>query len=171
MKISRHATGGWYARVELPRGVGGERRRKSVYGKTRAEVAAKAAKIQAAAPADPSVDGVTVAAFLDRWLLQAKQRLSPTTWARYELAIRLHLKPHLGNRKLAKLRPADVAWCYQQHAAAGLSEANSRKAANVLSKALGDAAQMKLIPSNPAAGVPEAEAQADRDAMSICEAD
>nr|WP_246144590.1 N-terminal phage integrase SAM-like domain-containing protein [Actinacidiphila oryziradicis] len=45
----------------------------------------------------------TVAEWLDLWLA-GRKRLRPTGLKRYELDVRVHLKPHLGELRLDKLR-------------------------------------------------------------------
>jgi integrase len=39
--------------------------------------------------------------YLDRWLGSVRDSVKPVSWENYERNIRLHLKPALGNVKLA----------------------------------------------------------------------
>jgi hypothetical protein len=46
---------------------------------------------------------MTVAEWLDEWLKDKKKGLRPSGYTRYEIDVRVHLKPHLGHIKLNKL--------------------------------------------------------------------
>jgi integrase len=53
------------------------------------------------------VKETTVGEWLDQWLSQKRVRKSAVT--RYEIDIRLHLKPHLGHHKLSRLRISHIS--------------------------------------------------------------
>lgn len=46
---------------------------------------------------------LTVSAYLDEWLAAMKAKVRPSTWASYEMIVRVHLKPALGNIPLQRL--------------------------------------------------------------------
>src|SRR5207244_2830434 len=79
--------------------------------RTKAEVAAKLRKARADADRGlPPGDGrVTVAVHLERWLdTQRHAGKSENTIANYEWAIRKHLVPALGSRRIVELTADDV---------------------------------------------------------------
>ncbi len=73
------------------------RKRKTLYGKTRAEAAKKLAKALSDR-ADGIVfddQGLTVGEYLDRWLGDVRDTVRKSTHERYEYAIKPHIKPAL----------------------------------------------------------------------------
>lgn len=152
-KIRKRPDGRWEARVELPRGPSGSRRRKSIFGKTRNEVSMKLARFHAEGPPAEDAENVTVADYLGRWLKSVEPRLERTTYVNYEQVLRLHVIPLIGRHRLDKLKPSQIAWLYDHHATNGVSAVNSRKAANTLAKALGDAVKLRLINVDPSASI------------------
>ena len=82
-------------------------KRTYVYGRTREDVHGKLVKMQ-----DRSAQGIPVPAkawkvgeYLDYWLTEVAARsVRPTTYAKYEVMIRLYLKPGLGRHRLDRLR-------------------------------------------------------------------
>jgi hypothetical protein len=51
---------------------------------------------------------VTVGEYLEHWLSRIKEDKRATTWRGYESAVRLHITPVLGTKRLEKLTGADV---------------------------------------------------------------
>jgi integrase len=147
--ISRRRDGTWEGKLSLGYGPDGKRVRKTVYGRTQAQVRAKLERLK-----HDLADGVysdttlTVAQYLERWL-DAKANVRPATLRSYRDTIRLHIAPHLGRKQLAKLTPLDV-----QRLVAHLAEAVSPHTANyarqVLSMALRQAVRWQLIVRNVA---------------------
>ena len=88
----------------------GRRQRKYVYGKTRPEVHARWLKLsQAAARGPVAMQVPTVGQFLLRWLEETvAPNLAPLTYATYEGHVRNYLVPGLGDRRIDRLRVADV---------------------------------------------------------------
>jgi integrase len=108
--IRRRTDGRWEGSVELETDAGG-RKRRSVYGRTRAETAAKIRRLQSEVAAGrPVIDERTrLGDFLDTWLEEVvKPKRSHGHWRNCESHIRLHIKPVVGRVPLAKLSPADV---------------------------------------------------------------
>ena len=112
--ITRRKTGGWCAQYTVHTAEG--RKRKTLYGKTRQEVAAKLAK----ALSDHedgltfNAGSLTVGEWMDRWLedclkpLVEAGKLVHSTFVRYEGIANNHLKPTLGHRKLKTLTRAEI---------------------------------------------------------------
>jgi len=89
----------------------GSRKRVSVYGRTWAETDAKLAElIRNTRHGVPTPTGsMKLGDYLDHWLEHVvKAQLRPSTYASYEVCIRLHIKPALGSKPLRQLTPADV---------------------------------------------------------------
>lgn len=151
--ISRRKNGGWMAQYYVHTADG--RKRKTLYGKTRAEVAKRLAKALSQR-ADGIVfddQGLTVGEYLDRWLGDVRDTVRKSTHERYEYAIRPHIKPALGRIKLKDLTPAHARWFYRERLDSGLAPATVHKLHVVLHKALKAAVADGLIPRNAAAGL------------------
>jgi hypothetical protein len=105
----RKSDGRWLGLVTIEDSASGPTR-KSVYGTSRAQVAAKLTALQGrVARGDVVVDEHTqLGAFLDDWLGMVKANREHATWAGYEQRVRLHITPTLGKRALAKLTAADI---------------------------------------------------------------
>ena len=121
--IHKRNDGRWAAAVSLGY-QGGRRRRKYLYGKTRAEVALKLQQAQRTMDDGGILPGErqTVETLLKTWLRDsAAPKVRPKTLVRYEEIVRLHLIPALGSIKLARLNPADVERMLNEALAQGVS--------------------------------------------------
>src|SRR5579875_1555377 len=114
--IKQREDGRWEARIMLPGG-----RRKSLYGKTRKEVAQLLA--EASRDRDKGLvivtERQTVEQFLTNWLSNVKGTIRPRTWRRYEQFIRIHALPALGKTALTKVTPQQVQTFYAKKLAEG----------------------------------------------------
>jgi integrase len=152
--ITRRKDGLYMARywIETPKGP----KRKTVYGKKREEVADKLARALAER-ADGIVyddENLTVGEYLDSWLKgSVRGSVRQSTFDRYEIAVRVHIKPALGRVKLKKLSPAHVAGFYQDRLAAGSAPASVNKLHVTLRKALAQAVKWHMVPLNVAEAV------------------
>lgn len=152
--ISRRKGGGWIAQYYVD--IGGVRKRRTLYAKTRAEAAAKLAKAIADRDGGLVYDAgkITVGEYLDGWLKDSvKGAVKETTYANYACVTRVHISPALGSVKLKSLTPAHVRGFYGEKARTHLSAATVRKMHVVLRKALAQAESDGLIPRNAADGV------------------
>lgn len=134
------------------------RARRSIYGKTRAEVAAKlkvALREQQQGLPAPS-ERLTVGEFLATYLTTIRPVVRPSTYRSYEQNIRLYLIPTLGRRRLAKLTPQDVQAFLdakaQEKTRTGkpFSGSSLRLMRAVLRQALGQAEAWDQLPRNVA---------------------
>lgn len=130
----------------------GIRQRRTVYGKTQAEVRRQLAAIsidldRGLAPAAPS----SLSDFLAGWLESSRQRIRPATWRQYESAVRLYLTPAIGRIALAKLTPADVERVTAGLIESGRSPRTAQLARTILRRALADAQRDGLVHRNVAA--------------------
>jgi len=147
--IRHRADGRWEATLTLT-AMGGGRRRKSYFGKTRAEVAGKlTAALKGQADGLPVPSGrSTVAAFLSQWLEAKRPSLRPESFRRYREMCHLHIVPDVGRKPLSKLSPADVQALYARVRAKGLSGTSLSLLHGVLHKSLDDAARWNLVVRN-----------------------
>ena len=144
--IGRTSDGRWWARVSLPDG-----RRKALYGKTRAEVAAKLAAVLKATHDGTVVpsDRLTAGAFFAQWLDGHKAAVRHRTWKRYEGLLRLHAIPFIGRRRLNRLEPHHLQSLYSERMHV-LSPASVRQLHAVLRRALEDTFRWDLVSRNVA---------------------
>jgi len=101
--------GRWVASAYVP-AAGGQLHRVSSYTKTRAEANKMLHKLieQAERNAPVAPASLTVADYLDEWLIHVKQHVRPSTWTAYEGNTRLHIVPRIGRKKLTRLGVRDV---------------------------------------------------------------
>jgi integrase len=149
--ITRHKKSGLFmARytVEMPDGL---RKRKTIYGKEREEVAEQL--IEALSNRNKGLvfdaDNLKLGEYLGRWLTDSvRDTVRPTTFERYEQVVRLHIRPVLGKVKLKNLTSAHVRGLYRQKLDAGLSPRTVQYVHVTLHKALKQAIADGLIPRN-----------------------
>lgn len=152
--IFQRADGLWVGSVQVGY-AGGRRHRKVIYGKTRKEVQGKMLQVlrgQEEQTLARAPERLTVGAFLARWLdTGASQRVRPTTLESYREIIRLHVEPHIGRVKLAKLTPEDVRAMLKALEDTGASPRRRSYARAVLRIALNHAIRDGLVIRNVAA--------------------
>lgn len=122
--VYRRGPRSWEARITVGYGQDGRQIRKFFYGKTRAEAQDKLSRALADAKEGlaPCDDRQTVGQFLKRWLKDcAKPSVRPSTYTRYEQAVRLHLSPKLGQIRLVDLSHKDLQRFMNQKLEEGLS--------------------------------------------------
>src|SRR5215211_4680480 len=116
--ISRRKNGGWIAQYAVYTAEG--RKRRTIYGKTRQEVATKLAKALSDREGGLTLDAgsLTVGEWMDRWLEECPKplvkagKMVHSTYVRYEGIVNNHLKPAFGHRKLKMLTRAEVRRLY-----------------------------------------------------------
>ena len=111
--IYRRANGTWAAQYTVWTAEG--RKRRSVSGKTRAEVSRKLTQAMANRDGGFVYDAgtLTVSEYLDKWLADSvKATVKETTYANYSYIIRVHISPALGRLRLKGLTPAHVRGFY-----------------------------------------------------------
>jgi integrase len=149
--IYKRPDGRWEARVVVGRTPRGNPKRRSVYGKTRKEVADKLHDLrgdQRAGRLPENVSTLTVGEFLEVWL-QHRSDVAITTLATYRNMMNAYVIPALGERKLTGLTPLELEGFQTDLAARGLS-ARIVEYAHVLFKAaLKQAVRWRLLPNNP----------------------
>src|SRR6266567_146084 len=97
---------------------------------------------------------ITLNEYLDRWFETAvKPRVREKTYQDYEGMLRRYIRPNLGERVLASMRPLDLQMAYHQMLERGLSARTIRYTHAVLRSAMRQALQWRLLLENPADGV------------------
>src|SRR5215212_817166 len=152
--IHRRKSGGWCAQYTVYTAKG--HKRKTLYGKTRAEAAKKLAK--ALSDREDGVifdaDNLTVGEYLDRWLKDSVEgNVGPRTLSNYQLQVRQHIRPVLGRIKLKVLSPAHVQGLYRSKLDSGLAPSSVRYIHAVLHRALKQALRWSLVPRNASESV------------------
>lgn len=142
---------------------GAKRDRKTVYGKTRAEVVRKLAEAKRAKDAgDHNTTSPRFGVWLDDWVERAD--LKPRTRRGYRSLIASHLRPVLGNVKISSLRSAHVHALHDSMA--GLSPTTIRNAHRCASTAMAAALAQERAVINPFVAV-KAPAKADGDRQAL----
>ncbi len=139
--------------------VGGIRKRKTIYAKTRGEVAASLAKAIADRDGGVVFDarGISVRGWMEHWLEDVvRPNKAHRTYAAHRQQALSHIFPAIGTLKLDKLRKAHVDGLYAgllraKPEGSGLSPSTARRVHAVLHAALEEAVRGDLIPRNPAA--------------------
>lgn len=159
--IYEYEKGKWIAQITVGRDpITHKPKRRSIYGKSQPEVAAKMNEIiygvSKGIYTNPSK--YFVSDWLDVWSEEyCKPRIKANTWRGYETIIRNHLKPELGGIKLTQLNTHHIQKFYNKLAVTkrkdgseGNLTATAVKAHAILSKCLKEACKHKLIIVNPA---------------------
>lgn len=149
--IYQRSDGLWVASVSLGM-VNGKRKRKYIYGKTRAEVNRERLKLQHELQRGVPVQtaGTTVAAFLEQWLATVKSNVRPKTYLSYSGIVNTHLVPALGRHRIERLIQQHMHEMMVEKAASGLSLRTVTYIRSVLRAALNQAMKWDLIPRNVA---------------------
>jgi integrase len=155
-------SGRWRALLDVGEDASGRRRRRKVSGRTRGEVAGKLREMQRDLDDGVSADGrqVTVAVLCEDWLRQQSGELSRNTQDLRTWAVRQHLIPALGARRVRELSADDMARFLQDKATAGYARAALDKMRGVLVQALRHAERQGLVVRNVATLVPTPAAHA-----------
>jgi len=149
----RSVDGRWEGAIDLG-WIDGKRRRKFVYGSTRAEVVEKLRQRRAAlASGLPMVDErLTVEKWLEHWLDNVLPgSVKETTAANYSNLARLHLIPALGKRRLARLDVRHVEELLATMAREDYKPNTIRLVRSVLRRSIGHAERQGLVVRNVAA--------------------
>lgn len=120
--IYRRKTGGWCTQYTVYTAKG--RKRKSIYGKTRQQVATKLAKALAEREGGLIFDAerLTLGDYMAQWLVDAVQgTVRRSTFVRYEQITRVHITPALGRLKLKSLAPTHLRGLYREKLDSGLA--------------------------------------------------
>lgn len=130
--------------------------RKSLYGKTSAEVAEKLRAVTASVDAGTYMEPqrMPLGDWLEIWLNEYCGAIKAGTLKAYRDNVKNHIKPGLGAVRLCELQPHDVQRFVNglQRGSKPLSSKTVKNIHGVLCKALSEAVRIKYIASNPASG-------------------
>ena len=167
--LYKRSDGMWCAVVELPPGLDGKRRRKTVARKDRGEAQAELRRVRDELDkhGDLSTRSLTLAAWMDYYIEHiAPHRMRPTTLAGVRSVTSGFIKPILGNKKLDRITTDDVRRLHRTilatpksptiralpetewGGAERLSSTYARNAHNILSGALRTAASEGKVKAN-----------------------
>ena len=119
--ITKRADGRWQAQLQV-NGI-----RKTVYGKTKAEVQEKLAVLhRQAAGGLPNPGKRTINDLFDHFLDTVRPTLKPRTVADYEKLAHRYIRPAIGTVRLSRLNPDHVQVLYRDLQAKGLERAPSQ---------------------------------------------
>ena len=108
--VYKRSDGKWVGRFDIGWTPSGNRRRKSVTGKTEAETKRLLrAAIRAHENGDTTLDPrLTVKAWADEWLPRQQEKVRPASFTADRAAIRQWIIPTIGRKRLVELTPADL---------------------------------------------------------------
>ncbi|MCL2301390.1 MAG: site-specific integrase [Firmicutes bacterium] len=147
--ITKRADGRFMGRYTL------DGKRKTVYGKTHAEVRDKIRKIMSDVASGEYVEpnSLTVAAWLKEWLeVYALPTVKQSTYVSYEGYVRLHLTPELGSIKLVQLSTESIQRFFNRKKKTH-SPKYLRNIFNMFHAALDQAVVNRKLNRNPTFGV------------------
>lgn len=150
--IFKRADGIWVGAVNMGCGADGKRKRKPVYGATKAIVRAKLLELQMNVASGIHVNTTkhTVGQYLAHWLdVAARPTVRPTTHLRYADIIRLHIGPHIGGLPIRKLEPSTVQGLYSILEGRGASPRTRELVHAVLHRALAQGVKWQMLQRNP----------------------
>ena len=170
--VRRREDGRWEGRIVVGHKENGEPIFRYVYGKTQRELTDKLHQsIEAHRGAQLTEDSrMSLSQWLDRWLDEyMKNAIRPNTLRQYRQYADLYVKPHLGDKSLSSITPADIQKLYRKLKESGrvkphpkqgrsLSDSMLRGIHVMLHHALKDAEQANLIVKNPTDGVTKPKA-------------
>ena len=153
--ITRRKDGRWEARYYAPTLNNGTKR-KTIYGKTQAEVRDKLTKALS-----DRIDGIvyddenmTTGEYLDVWLKGSVYgSVRQSTYDRDTNLVNNHIKPSLGGLKFKKLNSAHIQSFYRDRLDTGLSASTVHKMHDILRRGLAQAVTWHLVPRNVADAV------------------
>ena len=147
--IHRRADGRWVAVIDLG-WTRGKRRRKYVYGSTRREVQHKLQQVKQdmSKSGAPSDDRITVERYLSDWLEATETTVRPSTYIKYESAVRLHVLPNLGRLPLARMTPQQISRLYAALLQGGLTPQSVVHVHRILHRALQQAVRWGVVSRN-----------------------
>ena len=130
----------------------GRQRRKTVSAHTQKEALKKlrAAQRQADEGLPPSDDTIVVSQLLERWLKHTRRHVAPSAFDNYDWAVRLHLVPVIGRKRVAKLTTCDIDDLIALKMDEGLSSSSVLRIRSVLVSALDQGIIWGFIPRNVA---------------------
>jgi integrase len=152
----RSKDGLWVSEITAGYDSDGKATRRTFYGHTKTEVQEKLVEHQAKALTGQPDECPTMrlANALDFWFGSVKPSVDSATAEKYERAIRLRVKPHLGHYLLVKVTPYNVTELYAKWTEDRVSVSGQRYAGNLLRRFFAHCVRLGLVRTNPAKEIP-----------------
>jgi integrase len=149
--VFQRKDGAWCGVVTIGYDATGKRRRRYIYGATKAETLERLTRLQHAKFTGELGEPTrfTVAAYLRHWLeTAARPAIRESTYTSYATLIRVHIIPCIGGVALSKLAPVHLEHWLADMEKARASARRQQMAYRVLSQALRRAVRLSLVPRN-----------------------
>lgn len=156
--IFKRKDGKWCATITIGTNDEGSQKKKCLYGKTRQEVAEKLNQTLHSIQQGTftPTNRIKVSEWLQTWLFEYKKpSVRPSTFANYEMFVRVHLAPAIGGLLLKDLSPQHLQRLYNEKLVSGkvdgsgcLSAASVRYMYVVIHEALDQALRNNLVTRN-----------------------
>ena len=143
--VYQRKDGRWVAQYQDAKG-----KTRYLYRKTKAE--AKKALREALRDRDDNIvppDKMTVGLYLDEWLDEIRGIVSYRTWINQEIAVRRHIKPHIGSLRLSEVSSREIRSLYRHKLSEGLTASTVERIHAVLNQSMREAVRSKYVRSNP----------------------
>jgi integrase len=154
--ICQRSDGRWMARIGIGQDATGKRLTKTLYGKTKKEVADKLTAEASALLTGSSVNPgrMTLADLLGKWLEEsAKPNTARGTYANYKRIVDSHVVPNIGGVKLSAVRPLHVQTLLSTLEKAEVGARTRQYVYVTLHRAFKVAMRWQLLTRNPCDGV------------------
>ena len=161
--VRKREDGRWEGRIMVGHKENGDSIFRYIYAETQKELTAKLRQnITAYQGVDLTEEcRMTLSEWLDRWLEQMVAILRPSTLEHYRSDMKHHIKPYLGQKKLAQITASDLRKLYDDlkkqgrvhprpGQSRGLSTTTIHGIHTTLHHALKSAVDQRLLPHNPA---------------------
>jgi integrase len=158
--IRERSPGHWAIVIDVRDPQTGKRKRRwHSFAGTKRQAQVECARLLTETKNGTSVDpsGMTVAAFLERWIEHMEGQVSPRSHERYAELCRKNIVPLLGGLGLTKLQPAHISQAYtkaltsgRRDGSGGLSARTVTHMHRVLREAVQQAVRWQILTRNPA---------------------
>lgn len=169
--IRKRANGTWEAQYSAGYDENGKRIRRSIYGKTKGEVAAKLADIAQSIRKNEYIapSETTVKSWTDEWLKNYLLKARESTKYQYEQYMRLYVLPEIGNVPIQKVTAPMIQGIISGKLKDGLSAKTVRNLHSIVHHCFQDALDMEIISRNPVKSRKELLPKATKKEMLILE--
>ena len=153
--IRKRKNGVWEARYTVGIDEQGKVIRRSIYGKSQAEVRKKLSAVTNDLNTGVYIapDAMTVSEWFDLWIKEYNGNVKESTRSQYAYQGRCHIKPVIGNKKLQKITAPALQKFINERFENGLSPKSCRNLHGVLHKLFNQAVLCGYIKSNPVSAV------------------
>ena len=150
--VGERPDGRWQGRITLGYDDQGRQKRRYVYGRTQREVLDKLDELRRQHALGVLSDSrLKVDEYLKQWRSEKAKTIKPRTVEIYE-GLAKHVKPHMGGKRLDKVKPLDVQACIGA-IAEDVGTPTANKARRMLFGAFKQAVKWQMIARNPVEAV------------------